>query len=160
MEIALNASELINLYLKEFIHEPFIRHLIINYKCHMEQQDNMRYHHERWSSVAGAFFYSKDNQLPSYRDTILGHHGRIPRPSTYSASCSHILLSSSRNPLYIVIPDSQRDFYNITNRSFQSWNFIFDLIYTYHTYGKHYTERHDALLSNLSHKLHLQMIYT
>ena len=126
----------------------------------MEKQDNMRYHHERWSSVAGAFFYSKDNQLPSYRDTILGHHGRIPRPSTYSASCSHILLSSSRNPLYIVIPDSQRDFYNITNRSFQSWNFIFDLIYTYHTYGKHYTERHDALLSNLSHKLHLQMIYT
>ena len=76
MDIALNSTELIHLYLKEFIHEPFIRKYIIDLKLDMELQDNIKYHSDRWNYIIGAFYYTKDNQS-SYSLVHHDHNLRI-----------------------------------------------------------------------------------
>ena len=149
MDIALNNTEIIHLYLKQFIHEPHIRKIIIHHKINMEFQDTITYHIQRWNTIVGAFYYAKDNQS-SY--SLVHHHiphSHIPH--------SHIFFSTIKPPQYIIVTDYIKDFYNITNTSYQSWDLLFELIKTYYIYGKHDTHQDDILYSQLSRKLNLQM---
>ena len=149
MEIALNNTELIHLYLKQFIFDPYIRQIIIHLKLTIELQDNIKYHFDRWNLIIGAFHQAKDNQS-SYS---LIHHPNSP----YSPPHSHIFFSTIKPPQYIIVPDHIKHFYNITNTSYQSWDLLFELIKTRHTYGKHESQQDDILYSQLSRKLNLHM---
>jgi len=145
MEIALNNTELIHLYLKVFIHEPQIRKIIIDHKITMENKHNIQYHIDRWNTIVGAFYYTKDNQS-SY--SLVYHNSPIHH--------SHIFFSTIQPPQYIIVPDNIKDFYNITNTSYQSWELLFELIKTYF-YAKHDAYTDDILYSQLSRNINLQM---
>tara|TARA_B100000287_G_C20353857_1_gene670973 strand:+ start:218 stop:673 length:456 start_codon:yes stop_codon:yes gene_type:complete len=145
MDIALNNTELIHLYLKEFIHEPQIRKIIIHHKITMENKHNIQYHIERWNTIVGAFFYTKDNQ--SSFSLVYNNNNKH----------SQIFFSTNKPPQYIIVPDHIKDFYNITNTSYQSWELLFELIKTYYTYGKHHAHQDDILYSQLSRKIYLHM---
>ena len=147
MEIALNNTELIHLYLKKFIYEPYIRKIIIDLKITIEYTDNIQYHIDRWNTIVGAFYYAKDNQS----SFSLIHHNSPIR------SHSHIAFSTIKPPQYIIVPDHIKDFYNITNTSYQSWELLFELIKTYHKYGKITAQDDDNLYSILSRKINLHM---
>ena len=147
MEIALNNTELIHLYLKKFIFDPYIRKIIIDLKITIEYTDNIQYHIDRWNTIVGAFYYTKDNQS-SYS---------LVYPSPRTIHHSHIYFSTIKPPQYIIISDHIKDFYNITNTSYQSWELLFLLIKTYHTTPKLDTHHDDILYSKLSRKINLQM---
>lgn len=147
MDIASNSTELIHLYLKEFIHEPFIRKYIIELKLDMELQDNIKYHSDRWNTIVGAFYYTKDNQS-SYSLVHHEHNSRIH---------SHIFFSSNTPPQYIIVPDNIKDFYNITNTSYQSWDLLFELIRKHNTHDHHDLNYDDLLYSKLSLQINTSM---
>lgn len=144
MEIGLNNREIIHLYLKQFIHEPHIRKIIIDHKITMENKENILYHIQRWNTIVGAFYYTKDNQSSFSLVQNINH--------------SRIFFSTDKPPQYIIVPDHIKDFYNITNTSYQSWELLFELIKTYYIYGKHDALNDDILYSQLSRKINLQII--
>lgn len=135
MDISLNTRELIHLYLKNYITDVYIRQHIIDIKYQTEQQDNIRYHNDTWQHIASAFYYAKDNQQ----------------------SYSLVFFSSNKPPQYIVIPDNIKDFYNITNISYQTRELLFDLIKTYAIYGYDDMKQDDILYSKLSKLIHIKM---
>jgi len=147
MEVKINSREQLHLYLKVYIHEPYIRKKIIDEKERIENYDTMRYHIDRWNHIIGAFHYTKDNQS-SYSLVY----------DQSSTRHSHIFFSTIKPPEYIIVNDYIKDFYNITNTSYQSWELLFELIKTYYIYGKDKAHDDDILYSKLSHKIHLQMI--
>mgnify|MGYP001189623807 CR=1 FL=1 len=102
----------------------------------------MRYHIERWNKIVGAFYYAKDNQSSYslvYDQSSLIH--------------SHIFFSTIKPPQYIIVKDNIKDFYNITNTSYQSWELLFELIKTYYIYGKDKAHDDDILYSNIDNTL-------
>ena len=147
MEIALNTTELIHLYLKNYITDVYIRQNIIDMKYQSELQDNIRYHNDTWQHIASAFYYAKDNQ----RSYVY--------PTTDSHYISHIFFSSNKPPQYIIIPDNIKDFYNITNISYQTRELLFDLIKTYAIYGYDDMKQDDILYSKLSKLIHIKMYH-
>jgi len=148
MELALNSTELIHLYLKEFIHEPFIRKYIIELKLDMELQDNIKYHSDRWNHIIGTFYYTKDNQSSC---------SLVFPPSPHTRIHSHIFFSSNTPPQYIIVPDNIKDFYNITNTSYQSWELLFELILKHYTHDPHDLNYDDLLYSKLSLQINTSM---
>ena len=146
MEVQLNTRERIHLYLKVYIHEPYIRKKIIDEKEGIENNETITYHIDRWNHIIGAFYYTKDNQS-SYSLVY----------DQSSTRHSHIFFSTIKPPEYIIVNDYIKDFYNITNTSYQSWELLFELIKTYYTYGKHEAHQDDILYSKLSNKLNIQM---
>jgi len=145
MEISLNTRELIHLYLKTYLHDPYIRKIIIDEKFLCEHKDNIRYHIDTWNYIATAFYYAKDNQ---------SSYSLVYDNNNYN---SHIFFSSIRPPQYIIVPDHIHDFYNITNVSYQSRELIHDLIKTYGTYGNDEMNNDDILYSELSRQINLFM---
>ena len=150
MEIALTSRELIHLYLKKYINEVYIRKIIIDMKFHIEHQDNIRYHTHTWEIIASAFYYTKDNQ----KSYSLVYHETTSTSGFYQ---SHVFFSSNKPPQYIVVPDYIKDFYNITNISYQTRELLHELIKTYGIYGTDDMINDDILYSKLSHQIHLLM---
>lgn len=146
MEIALNSFELIHLYLKTFIHDPYIRNIIINYKYKSELQDDLRYHINQWDIIASAYYYTKDNQ--HHYSLVFTDNNR--RGGDY---LSRIFFSSNKPPQYIIRPDHIKDFYNISHFSYQTRELILELIHTRHTCGLKSMITDDILYSTLSHKI-------
>ena len=141
MEISLNSTEMIHLYLKTYIYDVYLRKIIIDMKLLIEQQENIRYHTDTWEMLASAFYYTKDNQK-SY---------------THRPTISHVFFSSNKPPQYIIVPDYIKDFYNITNISYQTRELLHELIKTYGIYGTDDMINDDILYSKLSHKINFTM---
>jgi len=150
MEIGLNNREQIHLCLKVYIYEPNIRKKIIDEKERIENNETITYHIDRWNHIIGAFYYAKDNQSSYSLVYDLSSQSQ-------SQSHSHIFFSTIKPPQYIIVEDYIKDFYNITNTSYQSWELLFELIKTYYIYGKLDALDDDILYSKLSYKLNIQM---
>ncbi len=146
MDISLNSIEWIHLLLKTYIYDVYLRKKIIYMKLQIEQEENIRYHCDTWEKIASAFYYTKDNQK-SYS---------LVYPSTNMIH-SHVFFSSNKPPQYIVVPDYIKDFYNITNISYQTRELLHDLIKNNAIYGIHDVKDDDFLYSKLSHKINLTM---
>ena len=146
MEIALTSSELIHLYLKKYINEVYIRKIIIDMKYDLEYQDNITYHSDTWENIASVFYYTKDNQK------LYSHPSDWTRPTL-----SHVFFRVNKPPQYIIVPDYIKDFYNITNISYQTRELLHELIKTYRLYGLPHMINDDIIYSKLSHQIHLLM---
>ena len=103
MEFALKNDERIRLYLKELIPIPEICNKIIKLKNSKEYEDSLDYHMNRWESIAGEHYYTRDT-----------HYGKF----------SYI----HDEEKYIVKRDHRIYFYQMTGISYQVLELIYELI--------------------------------
>ena len=103
MEFALNRDEKIRLYLKEFIPIPEICNKIIKIKNDKEYEEAFDYHMNRWESIAGEHYYTRDTHFDKY---------------------SYIYNETN----YVVKSDHRIYFYHMTGISYQVLELIYDLI--------------------------------
>ena len=103
MEYSLKKDEMIRLYLKVFIPIPEICNKIIKIKNESENKETLKYHMDRWDSIAGEHYYTRDN-----------HYGKFSQVfDKYK---------------YIVKPDHRLNFYKMTGISYQVIELIYELI--------------------------------
>ena len=103
MEYSLRRDEYIQLYLKVFIPIPEICDKIIKIKNDSENKDTLKYHIDRWESIAGEHYYTRDT-----------HYGKF----------SYIFDDSE----YIIKRDHRIYFYQMTGISYQIVDLILELI--------------------------------
>jgi len=143
MEIALNRDECIRLYLKVFIPIPEICNKIIKIKNDSENKETLKYHIDRWESIAGEHYYTRDT-----------HYGKF----------SYIFDDSE----YIIKRDHRIYFYQMTGISYQVLELIYELIriLNENSYDEDFEEfkdkkdwlkRDDGLYSELSKKIMIKM---
>ena len=140
MEYSLKRDECIRLYLKVFIPIPEICNKIIVLKNDMEKVDTLEYHIDRWVTIAGEHYYTKDN-----------HYGKY----------SYVQDSSK----YIIKRDHRINFYQMTGISYQIVDLIHELICINHEKAwdfeiadkKDWIKYDDELYSNLSNKIMIEM---
>jgi len=141
MEYGLTSYEHIYGILRLFINEPSICKYIINYKKKLEDTDTLEYHSKQWEDIAGSHFMLRDT-----------HEGRYSHVFDYEK--------------YIVKPDHQFTFYNLTGISYQIIDYIRELIKlknsdalenTFIGDYKEWLHHDDALYSELSKKIMRQM---
>ena len=140
MEYSLKRDECIRLYLKVFISIPEICNKIIKLKNHMEKVDTLDYHIDRWVTIAGEHYYTKDN-----------HYGKF----------SYVQDTSN----YIIKRDHRLGFYQMTGISYQIVDLIHELIRINHEKAwdfeiadkKDWIKYDDELYSNLSNKIMIEM---
>ena len=66
MDISLKKDEMIRLYLKVFISVPEICNKIIKLKNELENRETLKYHINRWKSIAGEHYYTRDNHYGKF----------------------------------------------------------------------------------------------
>ena len=103
MEYSLKNDEKIRLYLKEFIPIPEICNKIIKIKNSKESEDTLKYHIDRWESIAGEHHFTRDT-----------HYGKF----------SYIFDDSN----YVVKRDHRIYFYQMTGIPYQIVELIHELI--------------------------------
>tara|TARA_B100000902_G_C26941702_1_gene731364 strand:+ start:38 stop:490 length:453 start_codon:yes stop_codon:yes gene_type:complete len=103
MEIALKRDERIRLYLKVFIPTPEICDKIIKIKNDSENKETLEYHIDRWESIAGEHYYTRDTHFDKF---------------------SYIYNESN----YVIKRDHRMYFYQITGISYQVLELIYELI--------------------------------
>lgn len=103
MEYSLKKDEMIRLYLKVYIPIPEICNKIIKIKNESENKETLKYHMDRWDSIAGEHYYTRDN-----------HYGKF--------SYIHDGIN------YIIKPDHRLYFYQMTGISYQVIELIYELI--------------------------------
>lgn len=141
MEYSLNRDEKIRLYLKEFIPIPEICNKIIKMKNSKECEDTLKYHIDRWESIAGEHHFTRDT-----------HYGKF----------SYIFDDSN----YIVKRDHRIYFYEMTGISYQVLELIYELIRILNEnsydedFGdkKRWLRNDDALYSELSKRIMIEML--
>tara|TARA_B100001094_G_scaffold264074_1_gene265919 strand:- start:220 stop:675 length:456 start_codon:yes stop_codon:yes gene_type:complete len=106
MEISLKKDEMIILYLKVFIPIPEICNKIIKIKNESENKDTLKYHIDRWNSIAGEHYYTRDN-----------HYGKFSQ-----------VLNRSYKIDFKIKPDHRVYFYQMTGISYQVIELIYELI--------------------------------
>ena len=107
MEIALKRDEIIRLYLKVFIPINEICNEIIKIKNEEEKRETLEYHMNRWETIAGEYYYTRDN-----------HTGKF----------SYVF----DNTKYVIKPDHRTNFYKLTGVSYQVIELIHELIRILH----------------------------
>lgn len=140
MEFALKHDEMIRLYLKVFIPIPEICNKIIDIKNNKEYEDSLDYHMNRWESISGEHYYTRDT-----------HYGKF----------SYI----HDEEKYIVKRDHRIYFYQMTGISYQVLELIYELIRINHEnawdFGmvdkKEWLKHDDELYSLLSKKIMFEM---
>ena len=101
----ISSNEYILLLLKEKLnHNIDLCKLILDIKNKNENKDTLEYHVNRWETVIGEYYYTKDT-----------HHGKF----------SYIF----DNIKYIIKPDHRLNFYKITGISYQIIELIHELIH-------------------------------
>ena len=103
MEISLKNDERIRLYLKELIPIPEIYNKIIKLKNDSEREETLKYHMNKWESIAGEHYYTRD---------------------THYSKFSYI----HDNENYIIKRDHRIYFYQMTGISYQVLELIYELI--------------------------------
>lgn len=140
MEFSLRKDESIRLYLKVFIPIPEICNKIIELKNDMEHEDTLEYYKNRWETIAGEHYHTRDN-----------HGGKY----------SYVLDGSN----YIVKPDHRLEFYQMTGISYQVVELIKELIRINHENSwdfeiddkKDWIKHDDELYSELSKRIMIEM---
>lgn len=140
MEYSLKRDESMRLYLKVFIPIPELCNKIIKMKNDMEIEEAFDYHMNRWETIAGEYYYTRDN-----------HYGKF----------SYVHDGSD----YIVKRDHRLSFYQMTGISYQIRDLIHELIRINHEHSldfeiddkKDWIKYDDELFSNLSSKIMLEM---
>jgi len=142
MEVSLRKDESIRLYLKVFIPIPEICNKIIKLKNDSEYEETYKYHMNRWETIAGEHYYTRDNHNDNFSYVLDGIN-------------------------YIVKPDHRIGFYQITGISYQVLELIYELIKINHENAwdfdfeiddkKDWLRHDDILFSNLSNKIMLEM---
>ena len=140
MEVSLKKDEFIRLYLKVFLPIPEICNKIIKLKNDIENEEIFDYHMNRWETIAGEHYYTRDN-----------HSGKF----------SQVLDGSN----YIVKRDHRLGFYQMTGVSYQIVDLIHELIRINHENAwdfqiddkKYWIKYDDELYSNLSNKIMIEM---
>lgn len=94
---------MIKLYLKVYIPIPEICNNIIKIKNESENKDTLKYHIDRWNTIAGEHYYTRDT-----------HYGKF----------SQVFDESN----YIIKPDHRVYFYQMTGISYQVIELIYELI--------------------------------
>ena len=141
MEYSLNRDEKIRLHLKEFIPIPEICNKIIKIKNDMENEETLKYHIDRWESIAGEHHFTRDT-----------HYGKF----------SYIFDDSK----YIVKRDHRIYFYEMTGISYQVLELIYELIRILNEnsydedFGdkKRWLRNDDKLYSELSKRIMIEML--
>ena len=103
MKISLKKDEMIKLYLKVFIPIPEICNNIIKIKNDNEMEETLKYHIDRWNTIAGEHYYTRDM-----------HYGKFSQ-----------VFDGSK---YIIKPDHRLYFYQMTGISYQVIELIYELI--------------------------------
>ena len=140
MEYSLNRDEEIRLYLKVFIPIPEICSKIIKLKNSKECEETLKYHVERWETIAGEHYYTRDS---------------------HSDKFSYIFDPND----YIVKIDHRLNFYQMTGISYQVVELIHELIRINHENAwdfklvnkKDWIKYDDELFSELSKKIMIEM---
>ena len=140
MEYSLKNDEYIRLYLKVFIPIPEICNKIIQLKNDKEYEETLKYHTERWETIAGEHYYTRDN-----------HHNKF----------SYIF----DNINYIVKIDHRMNFYQMTGISYQIVELIHELIRINNENSwdfemdekKDWIKYDDSLYSELSKRIMIEM---
>ena len=140
MEYSLKNDEYIRLYLKVFIPIPEICNKIIQLKNDKEYEETLKYHTERWETIAGEHYYTRDN-----------HHNKF----------SYIF----DNINYIVKIDHRMNFYQMTGISYQIVELIHELIRINNENSwdfemdekKDWLQYDDKLYSELSKRIMIEM---
>ena len=104
--------------LEQIISDPYLCKKIVNLKKEIEEFESRKYHIEMWVLVASAYFKGID------RTTIL-MNSQLTRQDSY------ILNMASNNTEYHVCKDITRDYYELTNVSYQVRELIISLIKEY-----------------------------
>lgn len=141
MEYSLKRDEKIRLYLKEFIPIPEICNKIIKIKNKEEGEETLKYHIDRWESIAGEHHFTRDT-----------HYGKF----------SYI----HDKEKYIVKRDHRIYYYQMTGISYQVLELIYELIRINHENSwdfeivdkKEWLKQDDALYSFLSKKIMIEML--
>ena len=141
MEYSLNRDEKIRLYLKEFIPIPEICNKIIKIKNSKENEETLKYHIDRWESIAGEHHFTRDT-----------HYGKF----------SYIFDNSK----YIIKRDHRIYFYQMTGISYQVLELIYELIRINHENAwdfdvddkKSWLKEDDKLYSELSKRIMNEML--
>jgi len=107
MEIALKRDEIIRLYLKVFIPINEICNEIIKIKNEEEKRETLEYHMNRWETIAGEYYYTRDNHIGKF---------------------SYVF----DNTKYVIKPDHRMNFYKLTGVSYQVIELIHELIRILH----------------------------
>src|SRR6056300_345827 len=107
MEIALKRDEIIRLYLKVFIPINEICNEIIKIKNEEEKRETLEYHMNRWETIAGEYYYTRDNHIGKF---------------------SYVF----DNTKYVIKPDHRTNFYKLTGVSYQVIELIHELIRILH----------------------------
>jgi len=136
MEYSLKKDESIRLYLKKFIPIPEICNKIIKLKNYMEHEDTLEYYINRWETIAGEHYYTRDN-----------HYGKFSQVHDGSN--------------YIIKPDHRLGFYQMTGISYQVIELIYELIRINHENSwdfeiddkKDWLKYDDELYSELSKRI-------
>lgn len=101
----ISSNEYILLLLKEKLnHNIDLCKIILDIKKDIENKETLEYHINRWETIAGEHYYTKDT-----------HHGKF----------SYIL----DNNKYIIKPDHRLNFYKMTGISYQILELIYELIH-------------------------------
>jgi len=140
MEIALKRDEIIRLYLKAFIPINEICNEIIKIKNEEEKRETLEYHMNRWETIAGEYYYTRDN-----------HTGKF----------SYVF----DNTKYVIKPDHRTNFYKLTGVSYQVIELIHELIRILHENSwdfeiddkADWLKYDDALYSELSKRIMIEM---
>lgn len=140
MEYSLENDEKIRLYLKVFIPIPEICNKIILLKNDSERKETLKYHIDRWETIAGEHYYTKDNHTGKY---------------------SYVF----DNRDYVIKIDHRLNFYQMTGISYQIVDLIHELIRINHEKAwdfqidnkKDWIKYDDELYSNLSNKIMIEM---
>lgn len=103
MEISLTKDETIYLYLRSLLPIPELCNTIIRLKNDSEDKDTLDYHKERYETIAGEHYYTRDNHFDKF---------------------SYVLDSEE----YIVKPDHRLYFYEMTGISYQVLELLYELI--------------------------------
>ena len=138
MEFALKRDERIRLYLKCFIPIPEICNKIIKIKNNKEFEEALEYHVDRWKTIAGEHYYTRDNHYDKFSYI---HDGKN----------------------YIIKRDHRLDFYQMTGISYQVLELIYELIRILNEkdFGmvdkKNWLKHDDLLYSELSRRIMIEM---
>jgi len=122
----LSSDEEILVLLKRKLPIIYICKDILTLKKKEEQKETYEYHLNQWNNICGSYFASRDSQV---------------------LKCSLIWNKET----YLIIPDENRSFYNLTGLSYQCVELLHEII---QRYREEYTDYdYDELYSILSYKI-------
>ena len=79
MEVSLKKDEFIRLYLKVFLPIPEICNKIIKLKNDIENEEIFDYHMNRWETIAGEHYYTRDNHSGKFSQVLDGSNYIVKR---------------------------------------------------------------------------------